>query len=435
MAVKTCFIPTLACKADTNMTDYPTYLNNIILSDEDYPGICSGKYSDEAIGFFTEMARITPHPGKLHNHLIRHFEKFPGREQTLSEPSRMLALTLALVAAKDISLIGDYAHHNDESAPFALAGEWMKTIFNYMDDIDIVEQYKNKGKMGLRAFLNLFKIGDLDLAIQIVVDDDLEAYEKMTKEGSKTKPTSLEIALARVAFNPFSAIRNEYWPEHKLAMSEMLERYKRQCQYFSMSGYLEPIDPSKPCTLRPVEGVVAGTFSSPDHKLKFLPLYRELLENLSEECNNTLSLNLKGKPISTGNEHRALAKALIGDLLEAGVRPERLFYRGVMHNSEAELFDLTVGNAERSKTLYRNNLLDELAKCFPGNDLKLVNRPTPGTKMLLENLYDHEPSEELEKLLSTDARLRVAYDMTGDKQYLSRMKSDLDEVLSSDLGL
>jgi hypothetical protein len=220
-----------------------------------------------------------------------------------------------------------------------------------------------------------------------------------------------------------------------MSMNEMLERYKRQCQYFSMSGYHEPIDPSQPCTLRPVEGLIAGSFSSPDHKLKFLPLYRGLLENLGEDCTNTLSVNLKGKPEGTGNDHRALAKTLISDLIEAGVRPERLFYRGALRRSEAELFDLTVGNAERSKTLYRNNLLDELAKCFSSNGVGQTIRPAPGTKLLMAHLYAHEPSEEMEKLLNTDLRLRVAYDLSGDKQYLSRMKSGLDDVLSTELGL
>jgi len=434
MAVKTCFIPTLACKADTNMTDYPTYLNNIIFSDEDYPGICSGKYSDEAIGFFTEMARITPHPGKLHNDLIRHFEKFPGREQILSEPSRMLALTLALIAAKDISLIGDYAHHNDQSAPFALAGEWMKTIFNYMDDIDIVEQYKNKGNMSLRAFLNLFKIEEQDLSLKIVLDDDLETFKQLSQELRRAKPSTLDKAMARVAFNPFSAIRNEYWPEHKMSMSEMLERYKHQCQYFSKSGYEEPLDSRSVATLRPVEGVIVDSFNSPDHKLKFLPLYRELLENLSHECIASLSVNLKGKVDSINSQDTELVQGLIGDLLAAGVRPERLFYRGVWSRTEAELFDLTVGNAERSKTAYRENLLDELAKCFSGNGFGLTIRPTASIKLLLAQLYANEPVEEIEKLLNTDIRLRVAYDMTGDKQYLNRMVSGLDDVLASDLG-
>jgi hypothetical protein len=435
MPAKTSFNPILACETENDMTYYPSYLNNIIFSDEDYPAICSGNYSDEAIRFFTEMARITPHPGNLHNDLIRHFEKFPGREQILSEPSRMLALTLALIAAKDISLISDYAHHNTQSAPFALAGDWMNTIFEYMDDIDVIEQYKNKGKFSLRAFLSIFKIDEQDLANKIVLDDDLPAFKQMSEEVGRAKPSTLDKAMARVAFTPFSAIRNEYWPEHKISMSEMLERYKHQCQYFSKSGYEEPLDAMSVSTLRPVEGVIAGSFSSPDHKLKFLPLYRELLENLSQECIASLSVNLKGKVDSISSQDTELVQGLIGDLLAAGVRPERLFYRGILSRTEAELFDLTVGNAERSKTAYRENLLDELAKCFSGNGFGLTIRPTASIKLLLAQLYANEPIEEIEKLLNTDIRLRVAYDMTGDKQYLSRMKSDLDEVLSRDLGL
>lgn len=416
------------------MTDYPAYLNNIIFSDEDYPGISSGQYSDEAIRFFTEMAKITPHPGKLHHDLVRHFEKFPGREQVLSESSRMLALTLALIAAKDISLISGYAEHNAQSAPFALAGDWMKTIFEYMDDIDIIEQYKNKGKLSLRAFLSIFHIEEQDLANKIVLDDDLKAFKQLSEEVGRNKPSTLEKAMARVAFNPFSAIRNEYWPEQKITMSEMLERYKRQCQYFSKSGYEEPLDAMSVSTLRPVEGVIAGSFNSPDHKLKYLPLYRELLENLSQECITTLSVNLKGKVDGINSQDTELVQGLIGDLLAAGVRPERLFYRGILNRTEAELFDLTVGDPERSKTLYRNNLLDELAKCFSGNGFGLTIRPVASVKLILAQLYAHEPSAEIEKLLSTDIRLRVAYDRTGDKQYLNRMVSGLDDVLASDLG-
>lgn len=340
----------------------------------------------------------------------------------------LLNVTLALALMEDIESLSPYLVDDRASLKTLKA-----LISDYAPgcDVNLVRQVSRKGGLSWKSFCDLYSVDQVSLAIKVVVDDNLEAFQALIRENSSLA----QQALARVAYDPLTNIR-AYLSDGPTEISEQeyTARFNQQMTLLQSSGYRALINPNKPCSLSLEKSPQSSSFQystieCTDHQLRAFPSHIEMLRKGLKTYLKTFSSHNESLRGALSSAQFKLATQMIDDFQRAGVSRSDVLVMGILNYRGLSDYDLTTQDERAAQLPLR--LLDAAAD--------LADKPN--TLMAITKLeqvhylISQEPLHVIEGACTEPRHWQVLFRMTNDQKYLPMLKERVEQVFCEDLGL
>ena len=359
---------------------------------------------------------------------------------------RFLSLTVGLIAIQDITSLAPYL--TDDQLPL---GSISSVIGNLQDrvDIDFVRHYVNRGQLPGKLFCMMYNINQISLCEKIVVDDNADAYNHLTKDD----PEGAVRALARVPYNPLSNIRSSIQSDVLLSAYELSLRHKHQVSALYTSEHTKLINPAFGFKLLKGKATEYTPLETIDHGLRSLPGYYDMLA--SPEYKNTALTQfgfLSRIQPELSAEQTVLLIKLMEDFEKSGIPRSDILILGTLSAADraALKFEIDPANtsnqtdiefakkaaylamdADQKQALYLDVLLTHAAEYTD----KPSNYQAKAKLRQIHHLMSKEPLSTLENLCTNGSQWHALYQLTGNKSYLEKVESLIEHTFSMDMGL
>ncbi|MBD8089158.1 hypothetical protein IFT48_04120 [Pseudomonas fluorescens] len=396
----------------------------------------TGKLQDEALTYFKLVSQQVA-PTELKDTFRALIDNYPGARKAQGEfvlKDNFLIMTVALALLKDIGPLAP--HITNDNVPLGAVTAHIKDLTAGLE-LDLVDQLTRKADVDLKTFCKLYSVSAMHLALKAVADDNAQAFAVIEKED----PQTIHSALARVPYNPLSAIREHIGkPPSEISFQEMDSRIRNQ--YTALYDHVPLINPNKPVTLQPLEGINYEAIQALNHQLMALPGYLPALNTYQNEYLGHFGVNCRQVNAIETDQQQLIAN-LIEDMEKAGISRIDILMKGVLKFSpasndlhwnrppeelKAQYLAMTT---EQKQAMYLPMLLDNAAHY--GDDPK--GWQSQSKLLQLNHFLSREPIETLEALCTTGSHWNALYRVTGDRKYVAKLGDRVDKVFGEDLGL
>lgn len=396
----------------------------------------TGRLQEEATRFFLWVAHQVE-PVDLKEAFRTLIDQYPGAKEAQGEfalQDNLLITTVALALLKDIGPLAPYIIN--DNVPLGAVSSVIKDLSAGLE-IDIVDQLTRKGDLSLQMFCMVYSVKGEDLAIKLVLDDNPIAYEVFKKEN----PQLCYKAMARVPYNPLSAIRAHIgMPAGEMAFDEMETRIRMQ--YTAFYEHRPMINPNKPSTLQPISDFAYEEIDTLDHQLRPLPGYLPTLGTYQNELLLRFGAHAR-QVMSVDTDQIKLLSNLLEDMENAGIARVDILMKGVINyqpvmeglhwkrSTEELKAQYHAMTPEEKQAMYLPMLLEGAAH-YGDNQDEWHAAP----KLLQINHFIRKESiKALEALCTTTSHWHALYRATGDRKYVPKLANRAEKMLSEDLGL
>lgn len=389
----------------------------------DAASLASGQPQAEALVFFHKMCGRSSFDNAS-GIFLEYAEQHAGLISDGARRRNLLNITVALIMLKDIAPVSDYLAKGyvSLSSISVLLSEYAET-----ESIDLIHQLENKGKVALDNFCMFYSVSSRDLAILTVTRDSVRGAQAFTGQDLPT----LEWAMARVSYNPFTAIRAYLeHPPGKIPDKELMARFYNQLDVFDDRSDALLINGNEPARLNAGSKLECSTLKNLDHKLEVFDGYWDFLRNGHEAFLRAFGDRAKSA-ISPNSEKNALTAQLLDHFERAGVSRVDILVKGVFSYLTLSPESYAECSEEEKLRMYHEMLIEEGA--YYGESPEIWDAQPK--LFQIYHMIRKEPAHVMEALCDRPVYWAVLYRATGDKKCLPMLKDRIERVIAEDLGL
>lgn len=299
--------------------------------------------------------------------------------------------------------------------------------------VDVLTLYKMAGLKDTTDFCALFNIHAEELALVIVLADDLEAAQLLTHEiwEAKWMIDHLTNAICRLPFNPLSRIGGWRYPEGRVPDSELSLRYANQTGMFRDPEDYAMYSANQPLAYGPGVRLQMRFIAGVEHGLRMLPGLDDFLSKNRDECANLLFSRIKSNNRALSPELLKLAIEMTTRLVNIGMDKADLLFTHTLERPRAWFDEYQRGGFNHLPRVARcEALVDSMIK------VNKTRHNTPTTYDIFKILLMLESMEDLINACDTDEKRRAVHDILPDYRLVESMTPNgREDLLHSDLGL
>ncbi|AXH59555.1 hypothetical protein [Pseudomonas amygdali] len=389
----------------------------------DAASLASGKPQAEALAFFQQMCGRN----SFYNASGIFLEYAEQHAGLISEDARrrnLLNITVALIMLKDIAPVSEYLAKGyvSLSSISVLLSEYAETV-----SVDLIHQLENKGDVALDNFCMFYSVSSRDLAILAVIKDSVRSVQAFTGQDLPT----FEWAMARVTYNPFTAIRAHLGHSPgQIPSKELMTRFYNQLDGFNDQRDALLINGNEPARLNAGSSLECSLLEGLDHKLEVFDGYWDFLRNGHATLLQAFGDKARSA-LSPNSDKNALTAQLLDHFERSGVSRVDILVKGIFSYLTLSPESYAKCSEQEKLSMYHEILIEDGA--YYGESPEIWD--SQPKLFQIYHMIRKEPARVMEALCDRPAYWAVLYRATGDKKCLPMLKGRIEKVIAEDLGL